>query len=192
MKTYDLRNKIKNLNFNKPVFCITGEKDILAHKRFSKWMAENYKNGSYYIVPDDEHNIDQHKPLSLRKKIDEFLDFFGIEEAFLTQDLDPPELTQPVVNEKDFDILQEYRTRSGISDRDIIEKLLEIIRPELKRDGGDIKVLEFKDNVLKIQLLGACRACYMADVVMIRYLEHLIRKYISDDVIVENVNMLID
>ncbi len=75
MKTYDLRKKIKNLDFNKPVFCIAAEKDILAHKRFSKWMAENYKNGSYCIIPEAEHNVDQDKPLSLRKKVDEFLGF---------------------------------------------------------------------------------------------------------------------
>ena len=126
-----------------------------------------------------------------RKKIDEFLDFFGVEEAFLTADLDRPELVRPLVGEKDFDVLRKYKARPGMRKRYLIEKLFEIIRPELIRDGGDIKILEFKDKVLRIELLGTCRACFMADVVMMRYLEHLLRTHISEDIVIENVQKLV-
>ncbi|MBW2173620.1 MAG: NifU family protein [Deltaproteobacteria bacterium] len=126
-----------------------------------------------------------------RKNIEEFLDFFGVEEAFLSQELDVPKYTQPLVDEKDFDILRELKDRPGISERDLFEKLLEVIRPELKRDGGDIKILQYKDNVLRIELLGGCRACYMADAVMMRYLEHLVRTHISEDILLENVQKLV-
>lgn len=112
-------------------------------------------------------------------------------EAFLTKNLDSPKLVKPLVSEKDFDVLREYRERPGISERNLIEKLFEIIRPELKRDGGDIKILEYKDKVLRIELLGGCRACYMADVIMMRYLEHLVRTHISEDIIIENVKKLV-
>lgn len=126
-----------------------------------------------------------------KKQIDEFLDYFGIEKAFLTTDLDSPKLTKPLVSQKDLNVLREYRYRSGISERDLIEKLFKIIRPELKRDGGDIKILEYKDKVLKIELLGGCKACYMADAVMMRYLENQVRTYISEDIAIYNVHKLV-
>jgi Fe-S cluster biogenesis protein NfuA len=126
-----------------------------------------------------------------RNEIDEFLDFFGIEEAFLTTDLESPKFVEPLVSEKDFDVLRKYRNRSGIRKRDLIEMLFGIIRPELERDGGDIKILEYKDKVLRIEFLGGCRACYMADTVMMRYLEHLVRTHISEDIIIENVRRLV-
>ena len=69
--------------------------------------------------------------------------------------------------------------------------MFEIIRPELIRDEGDINILEYKNKVLKIELLGGCRACYMADVVMMRYLENLLRTYVSEDIVVENVKKLV-
>lgn len=126
-----------------------------------------------------------------KKKIDEFIDYFGIDEAFLTKDLDSPKLAEPLVRKTDFDVLREYRDRPGISEEDLIEKLLDIIRPELKRDGGDIRILEFKDKILKIELLGDCKACYMADIVMMRYLEYLVRTYVSEDIVIDNVRELI-
>jgi len=126
-----------------------------------------------------------------KKQIDEFVDFFGIEEAFLTEHLDNPKLTDHLVGETDFDLLREYRERPGINERELIDKLLNIIRPELKRDGGDIRILEFKDKMLRIEMLGSCRACWMVDLVMMKYLEHLVRTYISEDIIIENVQQLV-
>ena len=41
-----------------------------------------------------------------------------------------------------------------------IEQVLdERVRPELRFHGGDIKVLDFTDGVLRFQLLGQCAAC---------------------------------
>ena len=54
-----------------------------------------------------------------KEKIDEFVDFFGIDEAFLTEQLESPKLTAPLVGETDFDILQEYRERPGISELEL-------------------------------------------------------------------------
>ncbi len=41
-----------------------------------------------------------------------------------------------------------------------IEEILDrTIRPGLQSDGGDVEVLEFKDNILKILYQGACGGC---------------------------------
>lgn len=40
--------------------------------------------------------------------------------------------------------------------RSVIDKY---ISPSLKADGGDITILDFKDNILKVILVGACSCC---------------------------------
>lgn len=41
-----------------------------------------------------------------------------------------------------------------------VEKALDSIRPYLQADGGDVKIVELTaDNVLIVDLLGACEHC---------------------------------
>jgi Fe-S cluster biogenesis protein NfuA len=41
-----------------------------------------------------------------------------------------------------------------------IEKALDTIRPFLKNDGGDVKIVEVTpEMVVKVVLLGACKSC---------------------------------
>lgn len=41
-----------------------------------------------------------------------------------------------------------------------VEAALETIRPYLKADGGDVKLLEItEDKIVKIEMLGACQTC---------------------------------
>ena len=43
---------------------------------------------------------------------------------------------------------------------DKISKLLEDVRPYLQRDGGDIELIEIKDDLtVVVNLLGACGTC---------------------------------
>jgi Fe-S cluster biogenesis protein NfuA len=44
--------------------------------------------------------------------------------------------------------------------REEVEKALENIREHLKRDGGDIELVDVTDDgVVKVKLLGACGTC---------------------------------
>ncbi len=41
-----------------------------------------------------------------------------------------------------------------------ILKALEIARPYLKADGGDVELVEItEDNIVKVKLIGACGSC---------------------------------
>ena len=40
-------------------------------------------------------------------------------------------------------------------------------------------------------MLGACRGCMIADQVMIRYIEAMVRRYVAGDIIVENTKELV-
>ncbi len=43
--------------------------------------------------------------------------------------------------------------------REQIEEVLESVRPALQGDGGDCELVDFKDGVVYLRLIGACGAC---------------------------------
>ena len=146
-------------------------------------------------IPRDEYNVMLAKQSTTfgdvdREILDDFLEYFDVSESFLTQKLVPPQLAEPVINEKDFEPLIHEKKQSKKSSAELVEMLFDIVRPEINRDGGDVRILEFRDNTLKVQMLGACRGCMIADQVMMRYFESLVRKYISNDIVIENVKEL--
>ena len=42
-----------------------------------------------------------------------------------------------------------------------IEKVINKLRPYLNRDGGDIELVDFKDGIVYVKMLGACAGCAM-------------------------------
>ncbi len=123
--------------------------------------------------------------------VEDFLDFFDIDKEFLAKSLEKPVLANPVIEDKDFEPIVKARTSNLKSKEELLNMLIDIIRPEIRRDGGDIRILQFNNNLLRIRMYGACRACMIADQVMVRYLEYLVRKYISDDIVIENTKELV-
>ena len=37
-----------------------------------------------------------------------------------------------------------------------VEKVINKLRPYLNRDGGDIELIDFKDGIVYVKMLGAC------------------------------------
>lgn len=44
-----------------------------------------------------------------------------------------------------------------------IEEVLDKVRPFLKREGGDIEYIGFKDGIVYVRMIGACNGCLYAD-----------------------------
>lgn len=44
-----------------------------------------------------------------------------------------------------------------------IEEVLDKVRPFLKREGGDIEYIGFKDGIVYVRMVGACNGCLYAD-----------------------------
>lgn len=40
--------------------------------------------------------------------------------------------------------------------REKVEAALEIIRPHLQADGGDVELVDVSDGIVKVKLVGAC------------------------------------
>lgn len=44
-----------------------------------------------------------------------------------------------------------------------IEIVLDKIRPFIRRDGGDVEFVSFKDGIVYVKMQGACADCMMID-----------------------------
>ncbi|PIE50115.1 MAG: hypothetical protein CSA38_04795 [Flavobacteriales bacterium] len=64
---------------------------------------------------------------------------------------------------------------------------LESIRPFLKNDGGDIELMDVKDNVVYVKLIGNCNGCPMSFSTMTLGVENTIKQYAPEITEVINV-----
>jgi Fe-S cluster biogenesis protein NfuA len=72
-----------------------------------------------------------------------------------------------------------------------VEIALNQIRPYLKFDGGDVRILEItEDKTLRLELLGACGSCSMSAMTFRGGIEDTIRREVPEilKVIAINVN----
>ena len=58
-----------------------------------------------------------------------------------------------------------------------VEKALEEIRPFLISDGGNIKLLSIENNIVKVELEGACIGCSVNQMTLKNGVEATIKKY---------------
>lgn len=71
-----------------------------------------------------------------------------------------------------------------------VEKALDTIRPYLEADGGNVKILEItEDNVLMLELLGACGSCPMSAMTLKAGVEEAVKKAVPEISRVEAVNV---
>jgi len=58
-----------------------------------------------------------------------------------------------------------------------VEKALDEIRPFLMSDGGNIKLLSIENDIVKVQLEGACNGCSVNQMTLKNGVEATIKKY---------------
>lgn len=74
--------------------------------------------------------------------------------------------------------------------REKVEEALEVLRPYLNADGGDISLVEVtEDNKVLVELHGACSNCSMSTMTMRAGVEEAIRGAAPEITTVEAVNM---
>ncbi len=64
--------------------------------------------------------------------------------------------------------------------RDRVEEVLDRIRGSLKSEGGDIELLDVRDDVVYVKLKGACGTCPMSTLTMKNLVEASIKKEIPE------------
>jgi Fe-S cluster biogenesis protein NfuA len=67
---------------------------------------------------------------------------------------------------------------------------LQIIRPYLEADGGDVKLLEISNGgVVTLELLGACGSCPMSTMTLKAGVEEAIKRAVPEVTAVDAVNI---
>jgi len=62
-------------------------------------------------------------------------------------------------------------------DRSLVEDALEIIRPALQADGGDVKLVDVDpDGVVSVELQGACKGCPMSQLTLSNSVERILKE----------------
>lgn len=71
-----------------------------------------------------------------------------------------------------------------------VSAALDKIRPYLEADGGNVKIVEINDqNVVIIELLGACSSCPMSTMTMKAGVEEAIKREVPEIRSVEAINI---
>ncbi len=72
-----------------------------------------------------------------------------------------------------------------------IQSTLDELRPYLKADGGDIRLVEITDDlVVRIELLGACADCSMINMTLKGGVESALKKAAPELKAIEAINLV--
>jgi Fe-S cluster biogenesis protein NfuA len=68
-----------------------------------------------------------------------------------------------------------------------VEDVLAKVRVGLRADGGDIELVEIKENVVYVRLKGACGTCPMSTLTLKNWVEANLKKEIPEILAVQAV-----
>ncbi len=73
-------------------------------------------------------------------------------------------------------------------DKTKIQEVIDRVRPFLQRDGGDVQLVDVtEDNIVKVNLTGACGSCPMSTMTLKGGIEAELKKSIPEVKAVEAV-----
>jgi Fe-S cluster biogenesis protein NfuA len=62
-----------------------------------------------------------------------------------------------------------------------VKEAMEMFRPQLQADGGDLEFVSFEDNKVYVRLTGACGNCPMATMTLKQGVERYLKDKVSAD-----------
>ncbi len=71
--------------------------------------------------------------------------------------------------------------------REKVEEVLKKIRVGLQSEGGDIELVDIKDNIVYVKLKGACGTCPMSTLTLKNWVEANIKREIPEITAVQAV-----
>lgn len=61
-----------------------------------------------------------------------------------------------------------------------VEEVLGKIKPSLQADGGDVTLVDVKDGVVEVKLVGACAGCPMSRMTLKNGIERVLKEEIPE------------
>ena len=66
-------------------------------------------------------------------------------------------------------------------DMEEVAAVLELIRPSLQADGGDVQLIEVQDDgTVVVELVGACKGCPMSQMTLSNGVERILKSRIPE------------
>lgn len=62
--------------------------------------------------------------------------------------------------------------------KDKVQQALDSIRPFLKNDGGDIELIDIKEDIVYVRLLGNCSGCHISNSTMKLGVENTVKQFV--------------
>lgn len=70
-----------------------------------------------------------------------------------------------------------------------VQKVIDLIRPQIQGDGGDVELISIDDNnVVTVRLKGACVGCPMSQMTLKAGIERIIKQQVPEVTSVEAAN----
>ncbi len=61
-----------------------------------------------------------------------------------------------------------------------VQEALDLIRPALQADGGDVELVDVEGGVVKVRLVGACAGCPMSQLTLANGVERVLKEQIPE------------
>jgi Fe-S cluster biogenesis protein NfuA len=61
-----------------------------------------------------------------------------------------------------------------------VQTALELIRPALQADGGDVELVDVADGIVSVRLQGACGGCPMATMTLKNGIERILKEKVPE------------
>lgn len=77
---------------------------------------------------------------------------------------------------------------TGLSNLQRMQKVMEVInmiRPQLQADGGDIELVDINGKVVSVRLQGSCHGCAASQVTLHQVIEQILRQQVEPDIVIE-------
>lgn len=68
-----------------------------------------------------------------------------------------------------------------------VKEVLDLIRPYINRDGGDVEFVKFEDGIVYVRLTGACVGCAAMDSTMNDLIEDTLLERVPGVIGVEHI-----
>ena len=99
-----------------------------------------------------------------------------------------------VAIQKIIDEIKNKKEKVDIKNMSVTQLVLKVnnviekhIAPELRKDGGDIELVDVKDNKVFVSLKGMCKSCKFSSNTLTNFVEASLKEHISPDIEVVEV-----
>lgn len=75
---------------------------------------------------------------------------------------------------------QQAQVAEADSLRARVERVLDVIRPSVQGDGGDIELVDITDGIVQIRLAGACVGCMYSMMTLQAGIERMLKQEIPE------------